>query len=67
MEVWGDEVITGPFPRGDVADAQQKEIEQKEMNHSEHVKQISSCQTRDIETEIEKNLSAARRSCEFNT
>ena len=36
------------------------------MNFSEHVK-IASCQTRDIETEIEKNLSAARRSDEFNT
>ena len=36
------------------------------MKLSEHVK-ISSCQTRDIETEIDKDLSAARRSDEFNT
>ena len=36
------------------------------MNLSEHVN-ISSCQTRDIETEIEKNLRAACCSYEFKT
>ena len=51
-------------PRG-AGDAQQKEIEQKEINLSEHVK-ISSCQTRGVETEIEKNLNTARRRVELN-
>ena len=59
----GRRVCHRPPPPGGVGDAQQKEIEQKEMDLSEHVK-ISSCQTCDIE--IEKNLNAACRSDEFN-
>ena len=49
MEVWVDEVATGP--NAGAGDTQQKEIQQKEMNLSEYVK-ISSCQTRDVETKI---------------
>ena len=65
MDAWGDEVNTDPLPRGGVGDAQRKEIEQKEMNLSKHVK-ISSCQIRNIEKEMKNNLSVARRSDEFN-
>ena len=64
MKVRGNEVATGPH--GGAGDTQQKDIEQKEMIFSEYVK-ISSCQTRDVETEIENNLNTARCSVEYIT
>ena len=36
MDVWIHEVDTGPLPRGGVGDANQSEIEQKEMNLGDH-------------------------------
>ena len=49
---------TVSLPRGGAGDAQQKDMEQKAMNLSEHVR-ILSCRTRDIETEIKNNLKDA--------
>ena len=52
-------------PHGGAGDTQQNEIEQKEMNLCGYVN-ISSCQIRDVETKIDKNLNTARCRVEFN-